>query len=89
MLIVRHLKVLSVNLLQHLQNSATWLMPVSLCCSLCRYVASGSRSIGSKRATIDGGEGTVPLNEYDRDTCQWKTVARMLHLMRECGFLNA
>ena len=88
MLIVRYLKGLSVNLLQHLENSTAWLIPVSPCRSLCRYVTGASRSIGSKRANTDGGEGTGPLNEYDLNACQWKTVARMLHLMRECGFLN-
>lgn len=88
MLIVRHLKTLSFNFLAHLENSSAWLMEVSMFRSLVRYMTGASRSFGRKREEADGGESLGPIAEFDRNACQWKTVARMLHVMREVGFLS-
>lgn len=88
MLIVRHLKGLSVNLLKHLENSACWLMEVSMFRILARHVTGASRAHGRTRVTGDGGEEPGPLDYYDRDAVQWRTVARMLNFTRESGFLD-
>ena len=88
MLAVRHLKSLSVNFINHLQNAAAWLLPVSMSRALIRYTNGASRSFGRKGDPGDGGELPGPLSKYDRNACQWKAVARMVHIMRECLFLN-
>lgn len=89
MLIVRHLKSLSVNFLGHLEHSAGWLMQVSMFRALTRYMTGASRAFGRKREECDGGENLGPLSQYDRTARQWKTVSRMIHVMRDAGFLNA
>ncbi|PXF41198.1 hypothetical protein BWQ96_09092 [Gracilariopsis chorda] len=89
MLIVRHLKSLSVNFLGHVENSAAWLMQVSMFRAFTRFMTGACRSYGRTRDEGDGGEPLGPLVLYDRNACQWKTVARMIHVMREAGFLSA
>lgn len=88
MMIVRHLKGLNVNFISHLENSAAWLLEVSMLRSLARLFTGASRAYGRKRLQDDTGEQLGPLNQFDRNTIQWKTVSRMLHMMREVGFLN-
>ena len=88
MLIVRHLKGLSVNFINHLENAASWLMELSLVRALTRYVTGASRAFGRKREIVDGGELPGPLGQFDRNARQWTTVARMIHIMREGGFLS-
>ena len=48
MLIVRHLKSISVNFINHLENEGSWLMEVSLMRALTRYVTGASRAFGRK-----------------------------------------
>lgn len=88
MLIVRHLKGLSVNFLGHLEDSTAWLLQVSKFRAFCRYMTGASRAFGSRRLTDDEGEAPGPIGQFDRNACQWRTVARMLHVMRGAGFLN-
>lgn len=82
MFIVRHLKSLSFNFLGHLENSAAWLMQVSMFRALTRYMTGASRCSGREMEEGDGGEELGPLIEFDRNACQWRTASRMLHLMR-------
>lgn len=88
MLAVRHLKSLSTNFLGHLENASSWLQQVSMFRALSRYFTGASRSFGRKRVLEDGGEREGPLAQYDRNAIQWRTVSRMVHVMREKGFLN-
>ncbi|PXF48449.1 hypothetical protein BWQ96_01618 [Gracilariopsis chorda] len=88
MLIVRHLKCLSVNFLSYLENSAACLMEVSMFRALTRYMTGVSRAFGRKRDEGDGGESLGPLIQFDRNACQWRTVGRMLHVMRAAGLFN-
>lgn len=57
--------------------------------SLARRVTGASRSQGRRREGNDIGEDFGPLAMYDRSAAQHKTVSKMLHVMREAGFLNA
>ena len=88
MLIVRHLKSLSVNFINHLENAGSCLMEVSLMRALTRYVTGASRAFGRKMECSDGGELPRPLQYFHSIAGQWKTVARMLHVMREADFLS-
>ena len=88
MLAVRHLKSVSVNFINHLQNSASCLLPVSVSRALIRYATGASRAFDRRRDPGDGGELPGPLSQFDRNSCQWRTVARMLHIMRESNFLS-
>ncbi|CAN8065401.1 unnamed protein product [Agarophyton chilense] len=91
MLIVRHLTRLSVNFLGHLEKSAAELMEVSIFRQMIRYMTGASRNLGLKgreREANDCGEIQTPLSQYDRNSCQWRTVSRMLHVMREVGFFS-
>ncbi|PXF44647.1 hypothetical protein BWQ96_05589 [Gracilariopsis chorda] len=88
MLIVRHLKSLSVNFLAHLENSASWLMEVSMFRALIRFMTGASRALHRTRQDNDAGEIAAVSRQYDRNACQWRTVSRMVHVMREAGFLS-
>lgn len=88
MLIVKHLKSLSVNLLTHLEKSAAWLMKVSQFRSLARRVRGASRAYGRFRGADDVGESSGPLRFYDRNVPQSRTVEAMLGLMKEWQFLG-
>ena len=88
MLGVRHLKILSVNFINHLQNAASCLLPVSISRALIRYATGASRAFGRRRDPGDRGELPGRFSQFDRNACQWRIVARMLHIMREPNFLS-
>lgn len=87
MLIVRHLKSLSVSLLSHLEKTAAWLM-VSIFQSLARRVTGASRAYGRFRGANDAGENSGALRFYDRNVPQSRSVGAMLSIMRQRGFLD-
>ena len=88
MFIVRHLKSLSVDFINHLENAVSWLMEASLMRDVTRYVTGTSRGIGGKRECADGGELPGPLRQFDRNARQCTTTALMLHIMREARFFS-
>lgn len=88
MIIVSHLKALCVNLLSHLDIAAAWLMQVSMLTVIARYCTGASQAYGRKRITEDGGEEYGPMSTFDPNKVKWRTITRMLHVIREPGFLG-
>ena len=87
-LAVRLLKSLSVNSINHLQNAVSWLLPMSMSRALIRYATGASRAFGRRQDPGDRGELPGPLSQFDRNPCQWRTVACMLHILREWNLLS-
>lgn len=56
--------------------------------SLYIFATGAPRSLERNRLPEVVGELPGPLGQVDRYSCDWKTVSIMLHMMRECGFLN-
>ena len=87
-LIVKHHKSLSVNVLGHLESSAAWLMQIAMIRASFRCVTWASRAFGSRRRNENEGEIPGPLRQFGRNVCRWITAAPMLHIMRVAGLLN-
>ncbi|PXF43749.1 hypothetical protein BWQ96_06481 [Gracilariopsis chorda] len=88
MLIARNLKSLSATFLAHLESSTARLMDVSMFRALRRYVRGAFRSYDRRREANDDVENMGTLTEFVRNAGRLKTVARMVHTMREAGFLK-
>ena len=88
MLIIRHVKSLKNSALPQLESSAAWLLEVSQARSFLRNIVGASRVYAPSRTGDDTDERKGPLDLYDRNRGQLKTVFVLVELMRERSFLS-
>ncbi|CAN8065686.1 unnamed protein product [Agarophyton chilense] len=88
MLIVRHLKNLSLTLRNHLENYASWLLQVLRFCNEARYVTGATQTHGRFTNSDEVGEEDRLVHVYHRNSVQRRSVLARVELMRALRFMS-